>query len=375
MQDVVRTDIINKIEKVLEQENKAVVLVCGPHGMGKTIFLRQMHDYLRPIDNISVGYHRLESPGLEKCHIYLKILQDIIPQWLPKNGNVKKQDVKDTVRRFEEALREMAPALWKDALGFMTGWLGGNIENTARAFVKSCKKMSKKGDVSLSLEELLKENKEALITTYLRLLDAISKATLNGHKHVIILDQVERSSDTVRLFLFSLLTKLPDKFYIIYGLNDEIPQGLEFFKAMSKRFVPEGVRCEIPQFTVKDVEEWIRLIHGPQKTSPPHIKIKEVLQKTGGRPLFIFPWIKSDFTQTPTTKDCKELCRVYELLFKDCHPTAQELAKALSLLPEPLPGGLEDYASAFNLKATECKRHFGELAGINFFDEEFWFKH
>ncbi len=378
-EEVRRTQLLNKVcQKLLE---RPIIQASGPHGIGKTVFLQQLRDHLGSQTNISVGLYALKSE-LEGCELYLKILAEIIPQWVPPRG-----DVKDTIKQFGEALEGMGPEFakgaCKDALDFITGWLGVNIKNTAEAFVKLCKKISKKGEVRFSLEQLLAENKQALINTYLQLLRSISKATRSGDRHVIILDQVERSSDTVRLFLFSLLLNLPDKFCLICGLNDEIPQGLEFLDAMHKKFIRTGYKLKMPGFTVQDVEDLIRQVHETHTTRP-QIEIKEVLKNTDGRPLFIFPWVKLNFDMSLIKKRPEELVRseeydrvkqCYKVLLEKCGAAAQDVAKTLALLQEPLPGGLGDYACARGLNPTDCERYLNELAGNNILNDQYWFRH
>ncbi|HHT9117237.1 MAG TPA: hypothetical protein ACFYD1_01280, partial [Candidatus Hypogeohydataceae bacterium YC38] len=96
--NVLRREPLLRIEDILSQNQKAIIPILGPHGIGKSYFLRQLLEHLRS-DSLFKGYYRLEGSS-ESNHLFLEVLSQILTQWLPPSH----RDLREKANLFRQKL-------------------------------------------------------------------------------------------------------------------------------------------------------------------------------------------------------------------------------------------------------------------------------
>jgi tetratricopeptide (TPR) repeat protein len=374
---VIRRGPLKEIQDMLGPDQKAVIQVSGPWGVGKTFFILQLKEHLRS-NGLSTGYYRLEGSS-ESNHLFLEVISQILTQWLPPS----RRDLKEKANLFRQKLlshwRGLATGVFSDIIGSVSEHLKIKTEPTSKTLANVFKDASKRWSARAKLEELMEQHRPALFTVYLRLLQAVSESSQREERHLIMVDQAEMGPDSFQEFLMGIARNLPNRFFIIFGLNNEVPNGIDFLKRHGPELQALKTRLiEIPGFTFEEIQELIQLIHGPHATRSP-LEINEVMNRTGGRPFIIQAWVKSNFSEKTITDGVSSLNEYYLELLRRSPRESQTLARTMSLLPGPLPGRTENYALLTQDKTiTTCQTLLDNLVEEGIFTrtgDNYWFRH
>ena len=374
-----REEEIRTIKNPIKKESKANILISGLTGMGKTELCIQLKKLLMQDDRIHCGRYRVLGNS-EHVHPFLLALSEVF------ESITQKQPVKSKLKWFSNVLfpevwkkkKDIGSSILKDGIGTIVKNLIEKIEvsETTSTLVDMLKDASSEWSVKSTLDELLRDKKEAVFTSYWRLLVEISEQSPDGHKFVLIFDQIENASELFQEFLISVARNLPDKFYLIFALNSEVDAGVEF---RDKHGVDllffETKEVELPGLNVREINDLIEKIRGVHQT--PDV-LEKVRKASGGRPFFIIPWINSEDFDLSVIDEKKKLYGYYANNLNAAGSDAKKLATVLSLLPLPLKGGLEDYAGIMGIRNFECEELLGKLESKNIFrrfERVCWFSH
>ncbi|HHT9153754.1 MAG TPA: AAA family ATPase, partial [Candidatus Hypogeohydataceae bacterium YC40] len=372
---VLRKKPLEEIQKILDSSQRAVIQISGPQGIGKSVFIEQLKEQLHlRYPALCTGYYVLR--GSESNRLFLEILSQILGQWIPSSG----EDLNTKASLFKERLlsnwRELATGIFREIIASVSEHLNIKTRNTSKELSEVFKEVSKEWSTKSSLEELIGHRK-ALFTVYLKILQAVSDCSQQEERFLIIVDQAESGTDSYQKFLIDLSRNLPRKFFLIFGLNDEIPRGIDFLHRHGQELQRLGTKSvEIPGFNIQEIQELIRLFYGPEVIRN---QLETIINKTGGNTLIIYEWVRSNFDEKAITNEVSKLQGYYAELLRSCPEESQNLARTLSLLSAPLPGGIEDYFQLTKDKTiTACHNLLDNLVRKGIFDRrggDYWFKH
>jgi tetratricopeptide (TPR) repeat protein len=372
---------IATIKNILKDNPKANVLISGLTGMGKTELCMQIKKLLSQDELTHCGSYRVESKLEDPVNPFLTALFEVF------QSITQKEPAKNKLKWFRDVFanelwkkrKDIAWAIAKDGLGSILKNLTEKVEisETKSEMLGILKEASSEWSTKSTLEKLLVENKPAVINTYLALLRQISEQSPDGHKFVLIFDQVENTSEVFREFLKSIARNLPEKFYLVFALNNEIPAGVQFLNEHKADFIFFKTQpVELKGLTNLEIKQLIEEMRGAYKT--PDV-VERARRLSDGRPLMIIQWINSkDFDLSIIDDEKFRLYGYYEDNLSSVGIKAKKLSTALSLLPFPLKGGLSDYAGIMGIKNFECREHLHELESKNIFrsyDDLCWFSH
>ncbi len=376
-----REEEIKTIKNVIKEEPKANILISGVTGMGKTELAIRVKELLTKDKLLHCGGYRVESKLEDPVNPFLAVLAEVF------TSITTKETAKSKLRWFTnvfakktwEKRKDIGIAMMKDGLGTILKNVKEKVEldETASTLTDILKEASSEWSTKSTLEKLLVENKEAVITSYLRLLRQISEQSPNGHKFLLILDQVENTSEVFQEFLKSIARNLPDKFYLIFALNNEVPEGVDFLKEHKADLMYFKTKpVELTGFSNLQIRKLIEEMRGVYKAPD---EVEKIRRLADGRPLMIIQWINSkDFDLSVIDEEKLSLYGYYGDNLNAAGAEAKKVATILSLLPFPLKGGLSDYAGIMGIKNFECNELLGELESKSIFrkyEDAWWFSH
>ena len=375
-----REEEIEEVKKIISEKEKAVICIAGNTGMGKTEFLRVLEKNLAEDRSVITGWHRVESK-LEEYHPFLETLSKVI-----KDVD-EKEKVKSRLEWLQKALsknfwgktKDLVGAGLKDATGTLLKTLKVNVDvsNVSAKVEKILNEASKEWSVKSTLDKLLVDHKEEVITTYNRFLRSISEFSPLEQKFILIFDQIEDTSEVFQEFLKSVAKNLPEKFYLIFTINDEIPAGVEFLKRHKADLqYYETCTIELKGLSNAEIRKLIELMTKVYK-APDEVEI--VRKATDGRPLMIIPWIQSkDFDQAKIDEQKLRVYGYFDDNYWALNPETRKLVITLSILPFPLKKGISDYAGIMGIDNHICGELIHNLESQNIFkryDNKPWFSH
>ena len=376
-----REEEIETIKNIIKEEPKANLLISGVTGMGKTELAIRIKELLNQDNLVHCGSHRVESKLEDPVNPFLVALAEVFGSITTKETAKSKLKWFTNVfaKKTWEKRKDIGIAMMKDGLGTILKNVKEKVEldETTSALTDILKDASSEWSTKSTLEKLLVENKEAVVTSYLRLLREISEQSPDGHKFVLIFDQVENTSEVFQEFLKSIAKNLPDKFYLLFALNNEVPEGVEFLnehKADLMYFKTKPV--ELTGLSNLEIRKLIEEMRGAYKDPD---EVERIRRLADGRPLMIIQWINSkDFDVSVIDEEKLSLYGYYGDNLKAAGSEAKRLATILSLLPFPLKGGLSDYAGTMGIDKFKCNELLEKLESKNIFRkyaEGCWFSH
>ncbi len=376
-----REEEIRTIKNLIKKESKANMLISGLTGMGKTELTIRIKELLSHDKLIHCGSYRVESKLEDPVNPFLVALFEVLESITRRTP--AKTKLKWLKNIFAEDVwkktKGIGAAVAKDGLSSILKNLKEKVEigKTSSELERILKDASSVWYSKSTLDKLLVENKPAVINIYLGLLRQISEQSPNGHKFVLIFDQVENTSEVFQEFLKSIARNLPDKFYLLFALNHEVKEGVEFLnqhRADLMFFKTKPV--ELEGLTNLEIRRLIEEMRGVYKTPD---EVEKVRRLSDGRPLMIIQWINStDFDISVIDEEKLSLYGYYGDNLNATGSEAKKLATILSLLPLPLKGGLEDYAGIMGIRNFECEELLGKLESKNIFrrfERVCWFSH
>jgi len=378
-----REEEIETIKNIIQQNPKANILISGSTGMGKTELAIQIKKLLSQDNSVHCGSYRVESKLEDPVNPFLVALLEVFQSITQKESAKSKLAwFKNVfVKKIWEKRKDIGSAVFKDGVGTIVKNIEEKLKlevgETTSTLADIMKDASAEWSTKSTLDKLLLENKEAVITTYLALLRQISEQSPDGHKFVLIFDQVENTSELFQEFLISVARNLSDKFYLIFALNHEVKDGVEFRnKHKANLMFFETKEVELPGLSIPDIKDLIEKTRGVYQT--PDV-LEKVRKLSDGRPFFIIQWLNSkDFDLSVIDEKKFRLYGYYADNLNAVGSEAKKLATVLSLLPFPLKAGLEDYAGIMGIRNFECEELLGKLESKNIFrkfERVCWFSH
>jgi tetratricopeptide (TPR) repeat protein len=378
-----REEEIETIKNVIRDNPKANILISGLTGMGKTELAIQIKKLLSQDKSLHCGSYRVESKLEDPVNPFLVALFEVF------QSITQKEPAKSKLKWFKNVFakemwkkrKDIGVAVVKDGVGTIVKNIEEKLKlevgETTSTLADIMKDASAEWSTKSTLDKLLLENKEAVITTYLALLRQISEQSPDGHKFVLIFDQVENTSELFQEFLISVARNLSDKFYLIFALNHEVKDGVEFRnKHKANLMFFETKEVELPGLSIPDIKDLIEKTRGVYQT--PDV-LEKVRKLSDGRPFFIIQWLNSkDFDLSVIDEKKFRLYGYYADNLNAVGSEAKKLATVLSLLPFPLKAGLEDYAGIMGIRNFECEELLGKLESKNIFrkfERVCWFSH
>lgn len=351
-----REDELEAIHWHISEREKAVICVKGRSKMGKTHLALKLLEELSEEPNVFCGFYRAEGAVEDPIYPFLEVLRQILQAYDKKESAEK---VEQTIgRAFGSAVRERAGELFgavvQDALGSLFKQLNKHLvtSSTTKAFSNIISDASKTWTTSAELSTMLAEHKPAVLTGFLHFCRNLAESASPEDRFVLFFDQVEHTSDVFWDFLLALARNLPERFYPLFTLNDEHDRGVEFWKKHGAELSSYGTQeMGLEGFSLDELRDLIDKHNKP----PKDLGTLEAARKvTGGRPYFLVSWIRSeDYDKGVVPKDEKSFQQYHRQRLRACPEEPIKMAKALALLPDALPGGLEDYRTCFGKESLE----------------------
>jgi tetratricopeptide (TPR) repeat protein len=378
-----REEEISTIKSIIKENPKANILISGLTGMGKTELAIQIKKLLSQNKTLHCGSYRVESKLEDSVNPFLVALAEVFQSITNKEPAESKLKWFKNVfaKELWKKRKDIGVAVVKDGVGTIVKNIEEKLKlevgETTATLTGIIKDASSEWSTKSTLDKLLLENKEAVITTYLGFLRQISEQSPNGHKFILIFDQVENTSEFFQEFLISVARNLSNKFYLIFALNHEVEDGVEFRnKHKANLMFFETKEVELRGLSIQDIKDLIEKTRGAYQT--PDV-VEKVRKLSDGRPFFIIQWLNSkDFDLSVIDEKKFRLYGYYADNLNAVGSEAKKLATVLSLLPFPLKAGLKDYAGIMGINNFECNELLERLESKNIFrkyPEGCWFSH
>ncbi|MDV2495258.1 MAG: AAA family ATPase [bacterium] len=377
-----REDERRTIHRLIAGREKAVICVKGRSKMGKTHLALKLLEELNEKPNTFCGFYRAEGPSKDPVYPFLDILRQILQAYDKKESAEK---VERTIgQAFGSAVRERAGelvgAVVQDAMGSLFKQLTKHLDlsKTSETLGNILSDASDTWTTSAELSTMLAEHRPDVVRAFLQHCRSLAEAAASEDHFVFLFDQVEHESDGFWNFLMALARNLPERFYTVFTLNDEHDRGREFWQRHGAELAGEGTEeVDLPEFTLPELKTLIAAYSKPPKADA---TLEAARRVTGGRPYLLDSWIRSeDYDKNVVPEDDDRFKEYHRQRLFTCSEEARRMAKALALLPDALPGGLEDYRTCFGKESLdEVEELFGSLVSNRVFRRlpgKTWFVH
>jgi|GEM_PF-4522278 len=203
------------------------------------------------------------------------------------------------------------------------------LSDTIGAVVGALENADGESDVATRASALYGASDADSVSALLDLLHAVNDAGLRG---TIVVDQIERASDTVTATVLAVARDLPTGWSLIVAANDETPAGVQWLKDHWPDFAyANAERLELQALERPAVEEWYLHEHGEL---PDNDELSRVMIGTQGRPLVLEEWItgKSSVNELPGV--WSRLGPYYAARIGALPPPVRSLLRKLAMFPE-----------------------------------------
>ena len=335
-----RDDFIDETVAKITGGTNAVILIHGPTGMGKTVVVKSIEEILQSKQQRTVTYYQVEGNIQAYEEPFLKFLRDILASLPPDKVTVQK--VIDSIKvNAENKLARIASGLYQDLIKRLA------IEKTAAAigeiFVEAAD-----GFIDQA-HKLARQERESFYTEYMETLRAITPSL--SEKPILIIDQLEASSETMLSFVESFSKYKPTEIVLLIIVNNETLKGVECINSIQPLMQEINTEViELQGITEDDLQQWVE----EEKHFNLSLELsRRAIREFGGRPLFIKSWIDyGEFTFDSLKKPRLNIWGYYNELFTILSREAKELAILLSPIPLALPMGVT-MISHLSLKPQE----------------------
>jgi len=367
-----RVNEIRDIKDFISDHDKGIVIIKGHTDMGKTALSEELERHFDNEDGVYCGRHRIEFSN-EPVRPLLLVLAELIGQLSKDEKGGGLQLAKDILTHeinWSQGM-EVGKAFIKDFASALK--LKGTFEKVTDIAGEAVEDES----ITAKTSGLLAEHKESVRATFIRLLKTISEKSSSDCRFVSIIDQVEYADNVLWEFLVDAARSLPERFFLVLTVNHEKREGQMFLddhEAELQNLDP--YIKELEGLTDDDIKELIKIKRGVRKTPA---EIADVRRITGGRPLLLISWIDSEeFDKSVIDERIKKYDGFFKKKLEILSKDANKLAVMLSILPMPMPAGLEDYAMLMDTNLQECQNHIKELVRRGVFKGDWrgcWFDH
>jgi len=370
------------IHRLIAERDRAIFCIKAPSKMGKTHLALKLLEELNKEPNTFCGFYRTEGPSTDPIYPLLDALRQIFDAY---DKSESPEKVERTIgRAFTAATRnkagELLGAVVQDAMGSLVKQLTKHLDlsKTTKTLRTILSDASETWTTSAELSTMLAEHKQPVVSGFLQHCRNLAEFADPEDRFVFLFDQVEDDSDLFWDFLIALARNLPERFYLGFTLNEEHDRGIDFLKEHGAELSSHATQeIGLEGFTLDELRDLI----AAHKKPPKDLGTLEAARRvTGGRPYLLNAWIDSDdYDQGVVPEDEGRFNAYHRKRLLACPEETRRMAKALSLLPAPLPSGLEDYRDCFRKTSQDEVEELVETLvqhGIfRRFPQETWFVH
>ena len=375
-----RKEIIKEIEGFIYGGGR-VALITGDHLIGKTELLMELDRRFKDEPHRPAAFYRLES----KAEVFLPFLRAaaILMNALIVRG--REQQAEDKSAKF---FKEIVSKEYLCAAGVAVGQqLAGLIkaDKVAEAIRGAIKKASQKVSISKSLDVMIVDLERPAMEVFRELLNRLAGIARPEDKLILMLDQVEKGGDKFRQLLGEVAVNLPVPVCLIVGVNTEMESGRNIFRdiepEVKAKWHKQYVKHKLPGLTVDEIDD---LVRARKEIELERHFLIQVKRRSHGVPGFIIPWIDSDDFANKRIEALDEhktmLDGYYEQMIGALDLDSRRVAEAMSLISQPLPGGLKDIGDIFKKDEDWARAQEDKLVRAGVFrrfagQDDAWFAH
>lgn len=313
-------------------------VIHGPSGVGKTAFAHHLVGALNDDTDIEAIYYELELPtGPAEPFMFLhgKIYDEVKPRGFAALRNGLNDNP-------ASKLCKLGWAGVKD----LVAKFGGDAKNTTDALAQ----VVSDSVVLVPPNQLRDQIGES---NFSKLVDALNSAAISSSKkYVLVLDGVERASESCIGLLSGMLKRLPKNICIQLVINSEEAawrrDDFVRFKAHLQYHHLDDI-CELPSLNANEIKEWVYRASGHDI---PLELAEGARDASDGRPILLKPWVDTGSGDLEKiVAQSGRLNGFYDELYNACDDNEKSIARLLAVVfPYPL---MPDWL----VSATNCDSH------------------
>lgn len=335
-----------------------VLLIEGPTGIGKSTVVESVAEYLREAGQL-VTFYKAESRMQAYEEPFLSLLRELLEK-IPDKEVTIKEIIKSFKKHPEKHLSRIVSGALKDIAK------GTRLEKTSEELGEIIKEVTEQKLID-SAKRLARQDKDSFYSEYMEIVRSIAPRL--SKKAVLVIDQLEETSETLLSFIESFSKHKPDNILLVLTLNSEIYQGISHLETLKGTMQYLADIRVLPKLSENDLIKWVK----DEKGEEISIEVaKRAIIELDGRPLFLESWVNNEdyaiesFESMPDAK----MWGFYDELFKKLSPQAKEIAIALAPLPLTLSIDLQFNAAILKCSEMEARAYLHELENYKFIKRE-----
>ena len=316
----------------LLSKRREIVILRGPSGIGKSELLRAFHsDFLTGNDDVICLLHSIDAPAQS-----LNFLIDDLASQLLSSPVLPRLDLSVFARAVVTVARDSTWSVASAALlNIVDRVIPGSRETLLSLREKVAAEVAQVAPPAM-IEKLQDALPQDMLAGFLNIISALDSA---GTRGVVLIDQAEAASDSVREALLGISVQLPSGWSIVLAINDELPEGIEFYEKTWPRLAYQGARqVVLKPLSIEALERWCLLEKG---SAPGRLELESIIENCQGRPLLLREWVSGLSEEAEISAIWQRLGPYYQNRLNALTPAARNLVRALSLLPAPAAFSLE----------------------------------
>ena len=351
--------------RAVPSNRREIVVLRGPSGIGKSELLRTFYsELLTANDNTICLLHSIEAPAQS-----LNFLIDDLASQLLSSPVLPRLDLSTLARAVVTVARDSTWSVASAALLNVVDRVIPGSRETLRSLREQVAREVAQVAPPAMIEKLQNALPQDMLAGFLNIISALNNAGVHG---IILIDQAEAASDSVREALLGISVQLPSGWSILLAINDELPEGIEFYEKTWPRLAYKGARqIVLKPLGVDALERWCLIEKGD---APGRLELESVIENCQGRPLLLRDWVSGLSDEAEIIAIWQRLGPYYQNRLNSLTPTAKALVRALSLLPASSAFSLElikkiadvhSNTAAFEIVEELVRAQFLEAAAQN----------
>lgn len=315
--------------------SKAVGLIQGPSGIGKTYTLR---DIGSKSGAASVVEFAIGSSATEPIELYAKLASQLSEQGLLGPG---------TIRGFLNAVQKRpGMAIWKIAKAVIKDVIEENapaVKSVMEEFSNIAEDADNDASTDMMAEKLTKANDDMYSTVFFDLIYAIGA---QGKKICILIDNIDRASTPFLNAIIALIYMLPEGWSMFAAANDETSGAHQRIRQLGEVVCQEfGSVKVLPPLSYNDV---LTMMDNYNFAGRLQSEIDLAIISCKGRALYINEWLSGQSLSEISLSISKRLLFSYKNRLQELPSSARELAIRLAYVPDCLPINVELISAIFD---------------------------
>ncbi len=321
-----RDDHLRQLSERLAPHSGHRIVLRGASGIGKSAILGALQKRLRDWGGPDACLlQEIESQAHTLNHLLGQLTAQIAEQVFSEIVSPRFAAIRKAV---SERPHEYIWALLSAAATDVAEKLTPNTKKTLEALVSVAERAESNSSPHALAEKINRAAQDDILASFFSLLNLLSKEGISG---CIMIDRLEAASEAVQGAALAMSKCIPAGWSLLVAVNDEIPEGIQTLSKIWPPLSYSGAEdLELGALDVTALEAWKNEVSGNPGTID---ELHDVIENTGGRPLFLADWVSGVSTEATSKNVVKRLGAYYKQRVSLLSARGRHLLQRLSLLP------------------------------------------